>query len=187
MDNLYNDIYIHIFSFLEHKDLINLMMVSKKFYTLIDNLKLPNVDFYTSCLKGYYLNIKKEKIENYNVNKALYFASKGGHKPIINLLIKSGAKYWELGLQGACEGGHKSIAEFMISNGAKNYNWGLTGACKGGHRDLVEFMIYNGANNWNWGLEGAYQGGHKDIIDFMIYNGAKYWNLKGRFQVFTEI
>jgi len=78
MDNLYNDIYNYIFSFLDHKDLINLMMVSKKFYTLIDNLKLLNVDFYTSCLKGYYLNIRKENIENYIVDKTLFYACKGG-------------------------------------------------------------------------------------------------------------
>ena len=122
MDKLYKDIYTHIFSFLSHKELIKLMLVSKSFYNFIDNLNLPNVDFYTSCEKGYYLNIRKLGLKNQNLNKALYFASKGGYMPIVKLLISNGANNWDLGFRGACEGGQQQIVDFMYQNIVNDYN-----------------------------------------------------------------
>src|SRR5579875_1280524 len=190
MNNLCKDIYNHIFSFLTHKELINLMAVSKSFYIFIDNLKLPNVDFYTACQNGYYLNIRKLGIKNFNLNKALYFASKGGHKPIINLLIKNGANNWVLAFKGACKCGNKDLIEFMYLNIVKDYNTIIEqlNNCKNVKlknyisKYLIEFLdddsldwlIEKYLDIWNIGLYYVCKMGHRDLIDYMIENGANY-------------
>ncbi|MCW1309897.1 MAG: F-box protein, partial [Candidatus Nanoarchaeia archaeon] len=78
MEYLYNDVIIYVTTFLQQKDLINLMRVSKRFYNLINNLKLPNVDIYTACKNSYYLNINKyiKSKKRFKINKAFTSACK---------------------------------------------------------------------------------------------------------------
>ena len=114
--------------------------------------------------------IKLKKFDNWNLG--LYYACKGGHLDIVNLMIEKGAKHWNYGLQGACEGGHLAIVNLMIDKGANNWNLGLYYACEGGHLNIINYMIEKGATDWNEGLRGACFGGHLDIINLMIEKGA---------------
>ncbi len=96
------------------------------------------------ALDGNYQVVHQKKYRN------LLRACKGGHRDIVDLMIKNGATDWNGGLGGACRGGHRDLVDLMIKNGATYWNWGLREACEGGHRDLVDQMIKNGATNWNW-------------------------------------
>src|SRR5579875_420955 len=188
MDNLYKDIYNHIFSFLSHRELINLMLVSKQFYHLVDNLNLPNVDFNTVCEKGYYLNIKKLGLKNQNLNKALFFATKGGHWPIDKLLISNGANNWVLAFNGACYDRHIDLIDFMYQNIVKDYNkiFEQINNCKDTkfknfiYRYLPEFvniksvesLINDNLDIWNMGLYCVCKTGNQNLIDYFISKGA---------------
>jgi ankyrin repeat protein len=50
--------------------------------------------------------------------RPLFYACRGGHKKIVELMIENGAYYWNEGLEGACKGGHQKLVEFMIKKGA---------------------------------------------------------------------
>src|SRR5579875_3260082 len=178
MDNLYQDIFIYLLSFFNQRELIHLMRVSKNFYHTIDNLTLPNVDFYVACSKGYYLNIRKnlQYIKFYDLNKALLHACKSGHISIINLLLKYGADNYDLGLYAACKYGHKDIIDFMISKGATNFNFALRGTAEGGKKDIIDYIVENGATDFDRALEGACKYGHKEIIEYMIEKGSDNFN-----------
>lgn len=79
---------------------------------------------------------------------------------------------WDKGLGGACRGGNMEIVEYMISKGATDWDKGLKGACMGGHIEMVEYMISKGATNWNKGLRGACEGGHFEIAKLMFDKGG---------------
>ncbi len=54
---------------------------------------------------------------------------------------------WDYGLVGACRGGHRALVDRMIKMGATDYNWGLWQACIHNHRDLMDLMIEMGATD----------------------------------------
>ncbi|MEM3858150.1 MAG: F-box protein [Candidatus Micrarchaeaceae archaeon] len=150
MDNLYHDVFTYILSFLSQKDLIRLMRVSKRFYNTINNLKLPSFDFYTSCLKGYYLNIRKwlQLKKSFDLNMAFLNACIGGNLDIVMLMIKNGANNWNLGLYAACKGGKKQIIDLMIKNGATDFYWALEGATENGADELIDLMLQKSINTY---------------------------------------
>ena len=147
-------------------------------------------DFKLCCINNYIISIKILSLTNdiFDWNWGLLCACWGGHRDLVDFMIKKGANDWNLGLIGACKGGaccagghcpHRDLVDFMIDKGANNWNGGLFEACKGNgphHRNLVDLMIEYGANNWNLGLCGACRGGHYDLANFMIQNGADDWN-----------
>jgi|SRR5579875_1013617 len=149
MDNLYQDVFVYLLSFLSQKELIMLMRVSKKFYNTINNLRLPNVDFYISCLKGYYLNIRKwlQIKKSFDLNTAFFNACMGGNLDIVMLMIKHGANNWNLGLYSACKGGKRQIIDLMIQNGANDFYWALEGATENGNDEIIDLMLQKSANN----------------------------------------
>jgi len=51
------------------------------------------------------------------------------------MLIKNGASYWKLGLQGC----HKQIVELMISKGA--FNTGLKAAQLCDNKEIIDYIV----------------------------------------------
>ena len=47
----------------------------------------------------------------------LYDVCKSGDMDMVNIAIEKGATGWNEGLKGACEGGHREIVDLMIKNG----------------------------------------------------------------------
>jgi len=124
-----------------------------------------------SCYDG---SIRKINDGTYDWDLGLYYACKGGHIDIIEMMIDKGAKKLNSELLKACVGGHLEIVKLMIKKGANDWKWGLLNACYGGNIDIVRLIISNGANDWNNGLKCACQGGHMDIIELIIDKGATY-------------
>ncbi len=127
----------------------------------------------------------------------LSYACKGGHKSIVNLIIKLEKeseriyKFWECrepifnkGLTSACGYGHRDLVNLMIEHGAYNFDKGLYAACSGGQKDIAELMIkkLNGRTNMNGryifndALQSACHNGHLDLAELMIENGAYQFN-----------
>jgi len=177
MEKLYHDVFLYILSYLNHKDLISLMRVSKTFYTYIDNLKLPNVDFYTACEKGYYLNIRKElkNIKNYDINKAFVFACKSGNIDIIKLLILHGANNWNSGLVSACEHGHENLIDFLCQKGANIWDQATRVACRNGQKKIAKKILKYYPYCIDSAFHGACEGGHINLVNYLIYFGVPKW------------
>jgi len=141
-----------------------------------------------ACYEGDVKKVQLEIISDYQwllqgryrssrLNKGLYYACKGGHVAIIELLISRGANDIESGMSGACESGHLAIVKLMISKGAHDWNWALGTACRFGHIAIVQFMLFQGAQNLEWGLRRACEGGHLAIVELLISKGATTnWN-----------
>jgi len=102
--------------------------------------------------------------EKTDLTTKIFFASRGGHKSIVDFLISKGADHWEIGLFGASLEGHRDLVEFFISKGANNWNDGLRGACINASKLLVEFFISKGANNWDNALNYATSEEIKELI-----------------------
>jgi len=126
----------------------------------------------------------------------ILFASKEGHKDIVDLLIRNGANVNVTTVKGqhplhfASKEGHKDIVNLLIRNGA-NVNvttvinvttvkgqYPLHFASRQGHKDIVNLLIQNGAK-LNVTTAGGYdplhfasKRGHKDIVNLLIRNGA---------------
>lgn len=124
-----------------------------------------------------------------DLNRALYYAGKGGHKNLVYYYIYDGYRRfnklhkrrrqgeWSTAMYGAAVGGHKDLIDYCIANGANNWQDGLKGAAINGSKELVEFFISKGANNWSDGLHGASVGGHLSLIYWFIDKGAVNLNI----------
>lgn len=90
-----------------------------------------------------------------------------------------GANDWNQGFLGACRGGHLPIIKLMISKGVINLcDNGLAEACFGGHLPIVELMIKKGADNWSWGFKMACRGGSFNIVKLMLSYIREYRGIK---------
>jgi hypothetical protein len=189
--DLPDELNTFIFSKLPESDWKNFALINKQNYKnyndnkeyLIKEIKTQQ-QFNDACLKGNIESIKQavarrllvQDNRKFNLNWGLGGACKGGHKHLVDYLIKMGANDWDYGLYGACEGGNKHLIDYMINRGANDWSFGLYSACIGGHKNVVDYMIKMGADDWNRGLCGACIGGHKHLVDYMINKGANYWN-----------
>lgn len=166
-------------------------------------LKVPYDEFANACREG---NIEIVESTIFNSDKlldwngGLFKACLGGHRKIVELLIKLGAKSatlrsweglqakqnsrgyaggtaldWDRGLGGACLGGHKELILLMKDYGATDWDSALYYACKGGHKDVVDLLISYGANFWNHGFAGAKHGNQKEMMLLMVFKGASNW------------
>jgi hypothetical protein len=82
----------------------------------------------------------KNNIEQHSINWCLYYASRGGHRDLVDLFIAKGANNWNWALGGASEGGHRDLVDLFIAKGANDFAWALQAASLGGHQDLIEFF-----------------------------------------------
>ena len=96
-----------------------------------------------------------------------------GDRPMVDLIIAHGNKYWNEGLRTASLRGREEIFYLMVSKGATNFNGALNSACTGGHQNMVDLAVQFGANDWSGGLMGAVSGKQRAMADLMIARGAR--------------
>jgi len=125
-EQLHLDVYQLIFAYLTQQDLLNFLLINKTFYQQIMKyipaklLKIQNNKNLEYCGNmNMIISIKLNTLTMIDWNKGLFGACQGGHKMLVELMIKKGATFWNWGLEGACRGGHKMLAELMISKGAR--------------------------------------------------------------------
>lgn len=96
----------------------------------------------------------------------------GGHKSVIVLAIKLGAKNYDSGLYKASLGGHLNVVKLMLNLGAKNRKSVSYGGCLGGHIEMVKFAINENKIDYNLCMAKACLGGHENIVKWMLDLGA---------------
>src|SRR6266550_1650674 len=123
--------------------------------------------------------------------EALYAASQGGHKNIVEMVIEKRANVNAQGgqygnaLQAAPHWGHNNIVELLIEKGANVnaqggfYGNALQAASQGGHKNIVELLLEKGVNvnaqggEYGNALQAASQWGHiNNIVELLIEKGA---------------
>ena len=120
----------------------------------------------------------------------LYWASFGGHKDIVELLLSNGAdpdikdEYDITPLYLASRNGRKDIVELLLKHGADlniKDEYGITPlhlASDKVYKDIVELLLKYGAdpnvenNGGNTPLYVASFDGHKDIVELLLKHGA---------------
>lgn len=130
------------------------------------------------------------KSAEYIKHTALIWASKNGHKAIVEFLIKAGANVNAKANNGytalifASANGHKDIVELLIKAGAivndksSFGNTALMLASEDGYKDIVELLIKANANIneknhvKDTALLKATRYGTKDIVELLIKSGA---------------
>lgn len=121
--------------------------------------------------------IKNERSKAMSLMNLFVISCKGGHIPIIELIIhrsnhiKNG-EWWAAGLYGACEGGQMDIVKYMVNQGATAWNRALHAACRYNHKNIIKYIIKQGADDMNIGLIGGCQGGYMNVVTWMMSLGA---------------
>lgn len=111
-----------------------------------------------------------------DLNCGLGGACKGGHREIVDLMIKMGATDWNWGLQCACEDDHREIVNLMIKKGVTNWKWAFHQACRYGHRTLVNLMIEKSETDWVYTEQrGACVEVHRELVDILLERGINGW------------
>lgn len=141
--------------------------------------------FFEACFSGNDEVVRSFIAEGiYCGNRALFFATQGGHISTINLITKA-TEYesisWNAGLAGACSGGHLEIIKMMLDKGADDLIAGFQYASGSGNIDAVRFLTEKNdgiltMDCWNYSLANACGTGSLDIINFLISKGATAWN-----------
>jgi len=185
-DCLYRDTYHFIFDYLTQQELLDLLLLNHAFYDNIMKyipklyrLRLKEcLDLINACDLNHIITVKLNTIVYFEDwwEYGLSGACQGGHKKLIKLMLKRGARNWTYALEGACRGGIREFVDLCIKHGAGDFNGGLFWASMYGHIEIVKLMIDKGADNWNRGLENACQNGHKEIVKLMIKKGANCCN-----------
>ena len=125
-------------------------------------------------------------------NSILHMASRNGHKDVVKVLIKNGARVNAsnqnrvTALMYAAQNGHKDVVEALLIgkgadvNATDSYNrTALMIAAKYGHKDVVEALIGRGAkvnatdSYDHTALMIAAKYGHKDVVEVLIKNGSR--------------
>jgi hypothetical protein len=102
----------------------------------------------------------------YLLRIALYYATLGGQRELIDYLVSQGAHAWEEVLLAAARSGRRDLLDLALDKGARQLNWALSKAAEGGHLALIHYLISRGANDWLQGLEGAKRGNHPHLREF---------------------
>jgi hypothetical protein len=68
-------------------------------------------------------------------------ACRGGHMPIVELLIERDVHNWDAGFYAACRGGHEDIVDLMFRYGVEDPVSGFSDACCGGNLAIMARVI----------------------------------------------
>lgn len=138
------------------------------------------------------LDANSSDINNKDVDgwTALMFASRYGHKDIVELLLERGTVIDEKNNRGstplmiASAYGHKDVVKLLLYNKAavdERNSGGSTAlmyASMNGHKNIVKLLLYNkaGVDKKNYGGSAsimlAADNGHKDIVELLLCNKA---------------
>ena len=119
----------------------------------------------------------------------LHLAVSGGHKGMVERLLRSGAdptaadNDGRTALHWAAWEGHKEVIEILLRSGANIAavdKYGRTvvhWAAGGGHKDLAEMLLINGADttadkDGRTPMHCAARGGHKDVVEMLLRKGV---------------
>jgi len=73
-------------------------------------------------------------------NWALYYASLGGHRSLVDFIIPKISRIaWEWGLYGAVRGGHISLVEFYLPNLGDETDW-QTAISNTGNEEIINLL-----------------------------------------------
>lgn len=127
--------------------------------------------------------------KNYSGSTMLHFASIGGGREIVELLL---ANFWlnvnekndkkETPILWACVGGNQPAVEALLSHRAdlnlanQDFSTPLYFACQGGHHGIVELLLSGGAYIGSWDrippLCRACEKGHYKIVETLLNAGV---------------
>lgn len=122
--------------------------------------------------------------ENGKKEDALTLASRHGHKRIVELLVKHGARIKNgHPLIAASAGAHEAVVALLLNRGAKvdakeNDSSALLEAASKGYKDVVQLLLEVGADTYianRYGetpLELAARSGYKDVIELLLTEDA---------------
>lgn len=154
MQILYDDCLKYILSFCSQKDLIIFRLISKKFKILIDSLSLPEVNIYTACEKGYFLNLRYLINGFYNYNYALEKAFKGKNYNIVKYIMnKYPISYSRALLLSVIYGNLEIIKYIMKQHISFPINILLFNSCQNENIEVVDYFL-NIEPNYNVALSG---------------------------------
>lgn len=143
------------------------------------------------------LLMKDERCEEHS-GKWMEMAAIGGHKELVDLLLKRGADVNALSpnseygsaLHAAAYEGHMEVVKLLLASSANlnyyhpKYGTPLQAAVSEGHRDIVELLIDRGAKVngkgaiYGTALQSAAHRGFDEIVEILMEKGAKV-NAKG--------
>src|SRR5579883_1434989 len=170
MEILGHDCIKLILFYIPQKQLVKFRTVSKWFKNTIDNL-FPECSIYKACEKGYYINIINLLNKDYKRKKALYYASKGGYRDIINLFFKNDIKSLNKALFGACRNGDINMIKKFIDLGANDIHWALYHAAINGNIENIKYLISILENKSTLsGFFGACKSGNLELVKFFNNN-----------------
>ena len=112
-----------------------------------------------------------------DLNWALVWAARGGHKDIVRLLHGRGASAFVGGLARAAAGGHEDIMRLMHAWGNVRgafCDWALARAASKGQVRCMALARDWGAANFDWALLKAIEGGHRSAAAL-----CKTWGATG--------
>ncbi|KAJ3833395.1 ankyrin repeat-containing domain protein [Lentinula raphanica] len=130
---------------------------------------------------------------------ALQTAAFGGHKELVQLLLRNDADvninggYYGTALQAAISGGSKAVSQLLLKHNtdvnAKGgyYGTAIQAAAYTGYQDIVQLLLkYNADPNVQGGyygtpLQAAAFGGYNEIIELLLAKGAKVNTLGGKY------
>lgn len=101
-------------------------------------------------------------------------AIKGGHTPIVKLLLERGVKVGWGDLVRAAESGNMEMVKLILERSDINDVRGFDlskaarGAARGGNLNIVKFFIDKGANDYAGALVGAAEGGHMSVFKYIL-------------------
>jgi hypothetical protein len=128
--------------------------------------------FYGACWGGHLLIVKKIKIQDQYLPKAMYYACRGGHRAVVDELLKMNRHRNQIqivsqGVLGAARGGHFELVQMMLDKGASVDS--LSPAGRGGEMEIIDYLINHlknvSINDWNEVVYGACRGGHLHVIE----------------------
>ena len=154
LDTLNHDVLFHLFLHSSPKDLSSLLQVNKKFNLIISEdifwrekaifdgflLDSDRSYFPNGLSRSKYLIFYRHRNDRYRTDYITTDAAFGGHKDIVEMMLKKGAIDYGEAMMAAARGGHKDIVERMLDLGATEYDNAMIKAVVGGHKEIKELI-----------------------------------------------
>jgi hypothetical protein len=149
-------------------------LISRKFHTSVEKY-LTEI----CVLKGLFdLVFEIVRGDAGRVGKALYYAAKSGHAPLVELLLQRrndiSAYFIGWALCEALKSGHAPMVELLLIHGSDDItaNHVLYEAAENGHTHLIELFLLHftdiSADNVGWALRKAAEGGHTLMVELIL-------------------